>query len=169
MWSFSHTTVAAVTLVLAACGFAPIYSGGGGANIQSGLASIEIEPISDRVGQRLHNHLLDGLNPYGRPRKPLFVLQVRLSEFKQELAVRKTELATRANLGFRAAFSLFHRDDRSSSVFSGSSRVVSSYNILNSDYATLIAERDARERAVRELSTEIINRLAAFITLQDPG
>ena len=83
--------------------------------------------------------------------------------------MRKTELATRANLRFRATFSLIRNDAKRSTVFNGSSRIVASYNILTSDYATLIAERNARKRAVREISAEIANRLAAFLQLRETG
>ena len=120
-----------------------------------------------RVNQtQLHNHLLDSLNPFGRPQKARYQLEVTLTESKQELAVRKTALATRANLRFQATFSLRLRGTPGKAVFSGDSRIVASYNILTADYATLIAERNARERAVREISAEITNRLAAFLQLQ---
>ncbi len=148
---------------LAACGFQPIY-GGGGDGIQRRLATIEVLAISDRSGQQLRNHLVDLLNPFGRPRKPRFLLRVEITEVKQELAVRRTEFATRANLRFTASYQLSRAiGDRP--VLANNSRIVASYNLLDSESATVIAERDARRRAMRELAGEIANRLAAFLQL----
>lgn len=152
-------------LFLAACGFQPIYGRGGDVDIQKDLTAISVLPIKDRAGQELHNHLLDSLNPFGRPKSPKYTLSIQLTESRQELAVQKTELATRANLHFDARFQLSAVRGGGSPVFTGRSRIVASYNILSSDYATIVAEQDARSRAIRELSADITNRLAAFIQL----
>ena len=45
---------------------------------------------------------------------------------------------------------------------SGSAEAISSYNIVDSDYANLIAERDARSRAVQGLSNDIRRQLAIW-------
>jgi LPS-assembly lipoprotein len=147
--------------VLAGCGFRPVYGGAQGEATVEELSQIKIEPIHDRVGQMLHNRLLDDLNPNGRPQSPQYVLKVTLSESKQALAVQKTEIATRANLQLRANYSLI-RADTHESVFSGDSAVVSSYNILSAEFATLASENNAREDGVRELSADIKRRLVSY-------
>ncbi|MDA0238480.1 MAG: LPS assembly lipoprotein LptE [Proteobacteria bacterium] len=152
-------------LFLAGCGFQPIYGRDGDVDIQKELTEISVLPIKDRAGQQLHNHLLDSLNPFGRPKSPKYRLSIQLTETRQELAVQKTELATRVNLSFNAQFQLSAATGVGSSLFSGRSRIVASYNILSSDYATIVAEQDARSRAIRELSADITNRLAAFLQL----
>ena len=78
------------------------------------------------------------------------------------MAVQKTEIATRANLSFTAKFGLTRRG-QAATLLSGQSSSVTSYNILTSEFATLVAERNARDRAVRELSMEITNQLAIFL------
>lgn len=166
---FKTGALGAAILTLAACGFQPIYSGGRNTGIQKELASIELLPIAERSGQILHNHLLDLLNPFGQADKARYELSVKLSESKRELAVQKTELATRANLRFVAQFQLSDRLNGGKNVFSGRSRIVASYNILTSDYAMLIAERNARRRAVREIGADIANRLAAFLQIAERG
>lgn len=168
--SLSKLSGLVITLMfLAACGFQPIYGRSGGTDIQKELTAIEVLPIKDRVGQELHNHLLDSLNPFGRPKAPVYRLSVKLDESRQELAVQKTELATRANLQFSAVFRLVPTTDAQTTTFSGRSNIVASYNILSSDYATIVAEQDARSRALRELSADITNRLAAFLQLSRPN
>ncbi len=146
---------------LGACGFRPLYGKSGPTDAPAELANIEIRPIADRVGQRLHNHLLDGINPKGRPAKPLYYLSVSLQENIARLAVEKSAFATRANVWLRASYSL-HKADGGKALLSNSTVVVSSYNILNSEFATLMAERDAEARAAQEIGDEIRNRLAAY-------
>ncbi len=152
----------AVFALLSGCGFTPVYSGASGAKVKRDLSSVAIRPIKDRIGQRLRNHLIDIMNPAGRPAEAVYSLSIDLNESKQTLAVQKTEIATRANLSFTAIFALARRD-RSGTVLNGQSTSVTSYNILTSEYATLVAERNARDRAVRELSIEIANQLAIFL------
>lgn len=168
MWSYDMIRVLKTSLLVAflglmgGCGFTPVYSGASGAKVKHDLSSIAIEPIKDRIGQRLRNHLIDIINPAGRPEKPVYSLSIDLKESKQALAVQKTEIATRANLSFTARFGLTRRG-RASALLNGQATSVTSYNILTSEFATLVAERNARDRAVRELSIEIANQLAIFL------
>lgn len=147
---------------LAGCGFRPLHSRDAGASAAR-LAEIRISPISDRIGQRLHNLLLDKLTPMGPPATPRYVLSVRLSESVQNLAVRKDDFATRANLVMRARFTLVRTHD-DASVLSASSVSVNSYNILREQFATRSAEDDARARAVQEISGEIRTRIAIYLS-----
>ena len=149
-------------MALAACGFQPIYGSANEQNVKAELAAIKILPIKDRIGQQLRNNLLDQINPNGQPSKVRYRLRVRLTESSQHLAVQKSEIATRANLKYAASFSLESVDKKDTKPFNGQAQVTTSYNILNSDFGTLMAERDARKRAVRELSFDITNRIAAL-------
>ena len=78
----------------------------GPSNISAELSTIKVAPIKDRIGQQLRNLLLDRINPTGSPRKPKYNLTVQISESKQELAIKKTDISTRANLTFTAKFQL---------------------------------------------------------------
>lgn len=165
MWCIHNFRVAiglaAVLATIAGCGFRPLHgAGGGGAREQ--LATVRIAQISDRVGQKLHNLLLDWLTPKGPPETPRYVLSVNLNEARQNLAIRKDETATRANLTITAVFSLrrLGRDE----TYVGTAVSTNSYNILQSDFATLSAENDARDRALRVLAEEIRTRVAAALT-----
>ena len=167
MSSSKSLALVGVLVVLSGCGFKPIYGDRDGHNVKAEFSAIKIELIKDRIGQQLHNQLLDKVNPFGRPASPQYSLTVKLSESKRELAVKKSEIATRANLNFTANFNLTRLRPSSKTLLTGTSEVVSSYNILQSDYATSVAEKDARRRAVRELSADIANRLAAYFQLQN--
>ncbi len=146
---------------LAGCGFRPLHSRDAGASAAN-LAEIRITPIADRIGQQLHNLLLDKLTPMGPPATPRYVLHVTLSESLQSLAVRKDEVATRANLVMRASFTLSRTRDNTA-MMSATAISANSYNILRQKFATLSAENDARARAVGEISDEIRTRIAIFL------
>lgn len=162
MWSFRTISFLAVLGLLGACGFRPLYGDRAAGGAPSELAMIKVEPIPDRIGQQLHNKLLTGLNPRGRPRKPRYLLKAQIKESTASLAVRKSSFATRANLTVNAEYSLKTPAD-GKTLFSAKSSITVSYNILGSEFATLMAEKDARARAIREVSEDIRIRLGVFL------
>jgi LPS-assembly lipoprotein len=151
---------------LAGCGFRPLYGGDAGGSAAS-LAQIRIANIPDRPGQQLRNLLLDRLTPLGPPARPAYELSVVLREARHDLAIRKDESATRANLVLTASFVLVPADARDARRFAGSAVSTNSFNRVRSDFAALSAENDARNRALRVLAEEIRLRIAA--ALQNPA
>ena len=145
------------------CGFKPLYDGKSADVITSELAKIKVLTIENRLGQKLHNLLLDKLNPKGQPVQPVYTLSARVVISKQELGLKFTEVATRAKLTLQTSFNL---DDAVSgaTLFKGTARSVNSYNIVDSDYATLSAESNAKDRAVREVSDAIRARLSIYLS-----
>ena len=145
----------------AGCGFQPLYATDGSARGE--LARVQIEQIPDRTGQQLRNALLLGFPP-GDPNAPAaWRLRVTLTESKQRLGVVKQDVATRANLTLTARYEL---EDAAagSTATEGELRSVNSYNILESPYATLAAERNARTRGVRQIADGLTARLAAWLS-----
>lgn len=162
---FRTIAVAVAVVAVAACGFHPLYGNRAAGDAPAEFAQIRIKPIRDRIGQQLHNHLLTILNPGGRPAKPHYVLDTQLTESTTSLGVRKTAFATRANLQVQANYNLISAET-GKRLFKGESSITVSYNILDSEFATLMAEKDARERAVRELSEDMRIRLGVFFANQ---
>ncbi len=157
---FKSTCLVFALLVLGGCGFQPLYGKGSAGHTISEFSRIKIKPIKDRVGQQLHNQLLTSLNTKGAPGNPLYLLDIQTSKGQSSLAVRKSAFATRANLTVTASFRLIPTK-KEGVGFSGTSAITVSYNILNSDFATLSAEKDARKRAVREIAEDIRIQLGA--------
>lgn len=161
MWFRKKLTTLAISAsaaLFAGCGFQPLHSSPGGAGFQR-LGSVQIAPIPDRSGQVLYNFLRDRINPRGAPLQPVYVLSVGVRESQQSLGVRVDESATRANLKISATYRL--RQVRVDTVLDeGTVQSTSSFNILRSNFATLSAENDARNRSLREISDEIRTRVA---------
>lgn len=111
----------------------------------------------------MRNHLLTALNPIKRTAKPRYTLKTQVYESLTSLAVKKSAFATRANLSLSANFQL-SRSGSGKSLFSSTRSITVSYNILDSEFATLMAEKDARARAVRELSEDIRTQLGVYFS-----
>lgn len=165
-WFRSAPGLAVAAVLLSACGFRPLYSTGEEVSRSSELAAIRIEPIEDRLGQRIHNHLLDMLNPQGRPANPIYVLRVTLAETRSELGIQKTAFATRANLRVQAQYGLYLAKD-GTRLLSGSTAVISGFDILDSEFATLVAADTARTNLARDVAEAIRVPVAVYFAGKD--
>lgn len=146
---------------MSACGFRPLYGRKAFGEVDAELAQIKVGIIPDRVGQQLHNYLLDRLNRKGRPAAPDYLLSVDVKVQIIRQALEPDETATRAKLVFTADFVL--QDIPTEKVLlKNFARSVTSYNIVTSAIATRSAELDATNRAAREVSEEIRMLLAIY-------
>lgn len=164
---------AALALALAACGFKPLYmKEAHDPGVAADLSSIRVlnvranAPEHDRLSQQMHNLLLQRLNPEGAPARPLYRLQTSIAVTKERTGIQITEEATRARLTVAANFSLYDAGSNKV-IFSGSELSTNSYNIADSQFATLNAESDAARRAVREISESIRIRLGLYFQSQE--
>lgn len=153
----------ATLVLMSACGFRPLYGTGGVANAADELAQVEVSVIADRSGQILRNHLIQGLNTGGRPTDPVYRLDVTLRERREDLGIDKTDSAQRANLVVTARFSLRTSADNEE-VLNRRVGIITSYNILLDEYATLSAQNAARDRALRRLGSDIRTQLALYFS-----
>ena len=152
-------------LVVSGCGFDPIYGNRGQTRVNDEFSYVSVASIKNRIGQKLRNNLLHQLQITGRLKEKKYNLIVELDESTQSLAVRKSAFATRANLKVTAQYVLVSAKG-SKTLLKSSEHATVSYNIYNSEFATLIARRDAHERAIRSLSKDIVIRLAIYFERQ---
>jgi len=121
--------------------------------------------MKDRVGQQLHNELERLLHPGGAAPRYAYRLKAELNENTSSLAVKKSAFATRGNLTVTVRYALLN-SATGKSILDASNAITVSYNIFSSEFETLMAEKDARKRAIRELAQEIRIRLGVY--LRDP-
>ena len=158
---FLSAAVGAAGLLVFGCGFRPLYGAKSMGAVDTQLAQVKIGIIPDRVGQQLHNYLLDRINRKGRPEKPLYLLTVDVKIEKTRQAIEANQSATRAKLVFTASFSL-QEISTENVLVKNWARSVNSYNIVTSAISTRSAELDAIDRAAREVSEEIRSLLALY-------
>jgi LPS-assembly lipoprotein len=151
----------AVGVASAGCGFEPLYAGGDGKLVREDLTQVDILPIDDRAGQLLHNQLETMMHPRGGATVRPYRLEVRLSQSKQDILVSKTGFSTRTNFVGMTSYVL--RDSRDGRMLlSDSATLTSSYNVSSSDFSTLVAAEDARDRVLRDLAKTITNRVSMY-------
>ena len=107
----SVLAIGALCMLVAACGFEPLYARRAGGSTYDQLSAVYIEPIEDRTGQLLYNALRDRMNPEGAPQRPAYRLSVKLDEARSELATRSDEFATRADVTVTAVYKVTRASD----------------------------------------------------------
>jgi LPS-assembly lipoprotein len=153
---------AAVAQMLSGCGWAPLY-----ADIASGPASeelraIKVDPISERIGQRLEITLRSSLNPSGEPTTPRYLLKTRLSVALGNLGIQSQGLATLGQLDVFADYTLSDLQS-GSQLLANRVHVANSFDLNPNQYSTIVGEDDAAVRSVVELDQEIMARLTLFM------
>ena len=92
-------------------------------------------------------------------------LDISLVPNVYKLGIALDDSATRAELNLSANYTL--RNMQGAAVLSGATTSVTNFNILSSQYATLIGERDAYDRSVVQVSEDITRRVSLFFN-RDP-
>lgn len=150
--------VISLSLLLAACGYSPLYKEGGPSATSSiaQLEQIEIAPMKDRLGQEMQNRLLDLL---GGTATPNYTLNITLDAKIEGYGFRPDAAVTQEQVTVTAYVQL--TDNRDESVaFTTTITDRTSYDVVLSDFATVTQRDDAKRRLVRELSDQLHRRLA---------
>ena len=155
------TCALAVSLVLAGCVLTPLYADPESGPAADDLRAIRVDPISERIGQRLEIALRNSLNPTGEPTPERYRLRTTLATTLSNLGIQSQGLATLGKLDVYATYTL-------SDIQSGANLLVNTVHVANSfdlstnQYSTVVGEDDTAVRSVAELDQEIVTRLILF-------
>lgn len=161
-----------MALTLSACGFRPLY---GTSSIpegaESAFATIRVEPIaatndSDRVGYLVADALDRTLHTPGHREPHAYALTVTLTDERRGLAIQDDASVTRYNYRLTAEWTLTPLGATSAAA-QGRAETTASYNVVDSQYATLVARKDAEDRAARDIAEQIKLRLAVSLMKRD--
>jgi LPS-assembly lipoprotein len=148
--------------LLGGCGFTPLYgTNDGSPPAGQSLAAIYVEPIPERVGYELRNNLLDLLDASAQNQTTPYRLKLVLIERTESVALQRDATITRYNYHLTAHYDLFGRD-ATAPLKSGNVSALTAYNVASSPYATVIAERDAADRAANDIAERIRTELAVY-------
>ena len=142
-----------VCLMVAACGFTPVYSTQNKKLTTNELAAIRVEPIRSREGAILVNKLEQMLTQgdYSQPQK--YKLTITLSRDRTAIAIERDRTISRFRLVLTAKYTL--KDTSTGKVIdSGLLKREGGYDKVESDYATYVSEEDAINRIARELAED---------------
>jgi LPS-assembly lipoprotein len=153
-------------LALGGCGFHPLYAQHGRNGFDADLASIKVNTISDRQGQLLAIALRDALNPHGARVETRYTLDVELKAGKQDIGIRPDGTASRSEITMTATFILkdVKKPADDAIVFRGVTHSISSFDVLNDNYATVVAQHNAEERTVQDVGDDILTRLELYVS-----
>lgn len=153
--------------LLSACGWQPVYgtpgpAGSGPATAEDRLDSIEISTIPDAEGVYLRNALIDRFYRNGYPAMPLYRLQLsKINETTQDFDITVESEATRRQLRLSTVLVLTDLQT-GQKVLERNLSAVTSYNVLESEFATRVSEQDGRESALNDLARQTELQIALF-------
>jgi LPS-assembly lipoprotein len=149
-------------LALSGCGWEPLYADRESGPADAEMRAIKVDPIPERIGQRLTLALRESLNPDGATAPQRYRLSILLTATRSDLGIQETGLGSRGKLDATATITL--RDIKTGApLLTASSHTAESFDILANNYASVVAEDDARTRAVEELRRDIVTRLTLFL------
>jgi hypothetical protein len=159
-------------LLLPGCGFHPMhgkYAAAQAAQKGAGLDTVEIANIRDANGTYLRNALIDRFYSGGYPSAPRYTLTVTpVLEREVELDITKSSEATRSQLRLETVMTLTDKQNPGSPVLQRSLRAISSYNQLESEFATHVTEQAARESGLNDLARQIELNISLFLNRTSP-
>src|SRR5262245_15700068 len=145
------------------CTVRPLYSdvgysagapGAAAGSIGSMLSTIAIKPASTRVGQEVRNNLIFLFGGgKGEPANPSYTLDLAvsaISEATTNIQINNQNEPTSAILTVKATYKL--TDTSGNVVTTGNRQFTASYDVPRQEFAAVRAQRDAENRAARELA-----------------
>ena len=151
----------AACLGLSSCGWTPLYANRETGPADAELRAIKVSPIPERIGQRLAMALRESLNLDGAPSPQRYRLDTLLTTTRVDLGIQQTGLGSRGKIDATVTFWL--RDIKTGAdLLATSVHTAESFDIVANEYASVVAEEDARVRVVEELRRDIVSRLTLF-------
>ncbi len=155
-------------LLLAACGFHPVY----GVNkytsvgVEEHLQNIEIANIPNREGQYLRNQLIDQFYRNGRPRNPQYTLEITsIAETERDLDITIDSDTTRGQLRLSTTMILIE-NETGEELLNRPLRSIASFNIIESEFANRVSEQDTRENLLNDIARQVEEHLALYFKNQ---
>ncbi len=149
--------------LISACGFRPLYEAGGSTDLLvSRLASVDVGPVPDRLGQVLTNQLVDRMKVSG---ENAYRLDVTLDQSTRGFGVRPDASVAQEELTLVANLALV--DNQSGeTVIVDRLRARGSYDVVLSDFANVQQREDTARRLVLDLAERIERRLVLYFSEQ---
>jgi LPS-assembly lipoprotein len=149
----------AAMAIASACTVRPLYSNAvapGGTTTAAAYPSIDIKPVQTRYAQEVRNHLIFMLNGGpGQPANAQYSLDLGITEVDSRALLAATttgeDRPTAGTIVMTSSYRLT-RVGTGEVVARGTRRISSSYDRPRQEFAALRAQRDAENRAARELA-----------------
>lgn len=145
---------------MSACTVRPLYSSDplsptGKSAVAADLSTISIKPVDTRYGQELRNHLIFLFNGgAGQPAAAKYTLTLSVRSQIQSAAEIQTARQNEPTAGTATLTATYVLADAATAkpVAVGKRQITSSFDSPRQEFAVLRAQRDAENRAARELA-----------------
>jgi LPS-assembly lipoprotein len=164
MSRLATTLLMVAALVLAGCGYRPMYSSSATSpGVAGSLSSISIPEPTDRPGQLVRNELISSMQTGRGEDKYMLNLTTTLAD--NGVILDKQPSVGRYAILITTAYELV---DRSTGkiLTKGTTFARVPYDTVRQPFADMQAQKDATERAAREVGVDIRTRLAAYFAKQ---
>ena len=158
----------AAALLLAGCGFHPLYNGDGaraqaqGGTVSAHLDSIYVELIPNRLGQLLRQALQERLDSDDGDRKT-YSLAVAYSIDEEAISVLNSNSNTRTRAVGRGTWTLTAIANPGVPLASGTVRVLDGFNTLDEQVFFSVLENEAVQRRLADnVADQITQRVATY-------
>ena len=143
------------------CGWEPLYADPETGPASEELRAIQVDPILERIGQRLEIALRNSFNPSGEPTPARYKLRTTLATYLSNLGIQSQGLATLGKLDVFATYYLIDLQT-GNNLLVNTLHVVNTFDLNPNQYSTIVGNDDAAVRSVAELDREITTRLTLF-------
>jgi LPS-assembly lipoprotein len=173
MSSFKPVAALLCLLLLAGCGFEPLYGKteymqSADPDMATSRAAIDIANVPDREGQRLRNLLIDRLYVRGRPAVGHYTLALTpLQNSTTNLGIRKDATSTRAMTTIGTHIKLVE-NSTGRVLLERDVHAVGGYNQLDNQLATITSKRSVTDHMLEELSDSVVREIDLYFNRVEP-
>jgi LPS-assembly lipoprotein len=160
--SSGRLAAAAWFLLLAGCGFHPLYEDHPATgSLAPKLASVRVMALRDRQGQEMVDTLKDALNPNALAVPAAYQLEIRLVKNISDRAVREDSTVSVTDTDLVATWVLRRLADNTV-VAQGRPHSLTGHDVLNNEYVNVVSGKADVDRGVRDLSEQIETGITAY-------
>ena len=156
-----------LSLLLAACGLQPLYTGGSTGTVASALGSVSVEPIEGKAGWLMRNALNDRLRA-DENASARYRLVVLLDDNIEGFGVRADDTVTRERRTLRARYQLID-NSTGTTVVDATAGSDAGIDVVSSEYATIAGENSALENLSQRVADQIVTRLSLYARQTNPA
>jgi len=147
---------------LGACGFSPLYAERGGVAVTDELSQLDVSAPDNELGREIKYSLLDLFSSTGNPPPNApYVVEIAPVLYSEDVITERDADVTRQNIALLVPFRLVKTDTKET-LLRSTSRSRSSYNRVQSEYANIVANQDARERVAKAAANDIKLQLSIY-------
>ncbi len=150
-------------LVLAGCGFTPLYGGSGSTSVASNLDTVNVQNIPERAGQMLRIALEQKFHAAGQPAVELYGLRVSYGIGVAGIGLQEDTSSTRSRFTATASWTLTPIGAPQKILATGLATTEDAINVIDQQYFAYTLETDTvNQQLANEISDQITAQVGTY-------